>query len=834
MILVASCAFGLEAIVARELKELGYATKTTGPGQIEFSGGWADVFKANLWLRCADRVSIVVADFPCVDFDTLFETSKQTAWDEFISDNGVIHVTGGSVKSKLTSVPAVQRTVKKAIVDQMMAARQLSTLPEDGPLFRVHVSLRNDVARLTLDTTGASLHKRGYREIATKAPLKETMAAALVKLSFWRPDRPMIDPFCGGGTILIEAALIGRNIAPGLHRNFVCETWPDVPVDEWETIRAEAKAAVTAALPERLVGSDIHSGALSLARLNAVKAGVEGDIAYQQRAFKDLASTREYGCVVTNPPYGERIDPGELRELYESIPLVLRKLPTWSHYILTSYEGFEKLIGREADRRRKLYNGRIQCTYFQFHGPRPNARSNERNTVESGSPAVAAGTTVEAPAAIEAVSTESQASVNEHALANDITLIQSSQAELDSKSVSVSASQSVSEPKSPDARETNFAREQAPVDESYVTEVTDVTDAAAVESSDTADTSTPVSSSVTPTPRAPRPANAPVFGGENMRADEQTQIFASRLKKRARHLRRWPTRRGITCFRLYERDIPEIPLVVDRYGDHVHITEFERPHDRDLAQQVDWLDLMTKTVAETLEVPLDHIFVKSRQRQKGSQQYERVNDQGHELIVEEGGLKFIVNLADYTDTGLFLDHRIARSMIREMCEGKRVLNLFAYTGSFSIYAAAGGAESVTTVDLSATYLDWAKRNFDVNELPLKRHKFYREDTRQFIRSLPEHPMYDVIVCDPPTFSNSKRTEEIWDVQHHHAPLLTDLLLRLNPGGTIFFSSNFRRIKFDQNGILAANVREISKKTVPEDFRNKRIHRSWLLTHPDKA
>lgn len=722
MKLIASCAFGLEAIVARELQARELTTRISGPGQIEFDGDWQEVAQTNLWLRSADRVSILICEFACEDFDCLFETAKQQDWQRWISPDGVIHVTGSSVKSQLSSVPAVQRTVKKAIVEGLLKHPSITSLPETGAKFRIHVGLRDNVVRLTLDTTGPSLHKRGYREIATRAPLKETLAAALVQLSFWQPGRPMIDPFCGGGTILIEAAMQGRNMAPGLQRSFSSEHWPHFPGTAWEVARQQATdAKKKEGLPVRLIGKDIHGGALSLARRNAVAAGVDADIHFQIGDFSDLTSQKEFGVIITNPPYGERLDQEELRQLYESVPYVLRGLPTWSHYIFTSYPKFETLIGKHADRRRKLYNGRIECTYYQFHGPKPG----QNRVVPTTSPR-----------------------------------------EEDSQSV---------------------------------------------------------------------PPAKPVFGGNTQGFQQQVEIFANRLTKRARHLRRWPTKRGITCYRLYERDIPEIPLVIDKYEESLHIVEFERPHDRDIAQHADWLETMAATAAEALNVNTKHVHVKSRLRQRGLQQHEKVNNALHEMAVREGGLQFLVNLSDYTDTGLFLDHRSARSMIREMSAGKRVLNLFAYTGAFSVYAADGDAAQVTTVDWSNTYVEWAKRNFKLNGFVNdKKYRFARADARNYVTTLPSDVEFDLIVCDPPTFSNSKRTEDTWDVQRHHAGLINSLLTRLTPDGVILFSSNFRRLKLESDQLHGAVTREITKRTLPEEYRNQRIHRSWFIRHQDSA
>ncbi len=325
-----------------------------------------------------------------------------------------------------------------------------------------------------------------------------------------------------------------------------------------------------------------------------------------------------------------------------------------------------------------------------------------------------------------------------------------------------------------------------------------------------------------------RPPLVPVFGGLSAKAHEQAALFRSRLEKVAHHLRRWPTRQGITCYRLYERDIPEIPLVVDRYEDHLHIAEYERPHDRDLAQQADWLDLMARTAADALQLDRRHVFLKRRQRQRGTTQHEHLADEQYEITVREGGLQFIVNLSDYVDTGLFLDHRITRSMVRDLARGAQVLNLFGYTGAFSVYAAGGGAARTTTVDWSRTYLEWAQRNMQLNGFTGREHTFVRDDAREYLRHLPHSTTFDLAIVDPPTFSNSKRTEEVWDVQRDHVEVLSCLLQHLSPGGIVFFSTNFRRFKFDPASIPAASIFEISRQTVPPDFRNRRIHRCWKI------
>jgi len=286
----------------------------------------------------------------------------------------------------------------------------------------------------------------------------------------------------------------------------------------------------------------------------------------------------------------------------------------------------------------------------------------------------------------------------------------------------------------------------------------------------------------------------------------------------------------VTCYRLYSRDVPEVPLVIDRYEQWVHVTEYDRPHDRTPAEHADWLDLMVRTIAEVLEVPRKDVFLKRRQRLRDKDQYEPVARVGRVETVHEAGLKFRVNLTDYVDTGLFLDHRITRGMVRDAADGTRFLNLFGYTGSFTVYAAAGGAAKTVTVDSSATYLDWARENLRLNDLDGPRHEMVRQDARAYLLALPPTDCFDLVVVDPPTFSNTKdQGRPVWDVQRDHAELLHLVLRKTARGGTVFFSTNFRRFKFDEAALeRLATVREISRQTVPPEYRDKRIHQCWRL------
>lgn len=301
------------------------------------------------------------------------------------------------------------------------------------------------------------------------------------------------------------------------------------------------------------------------------------------------------------------------------------------------------------------------------------------------------------------------------------------------------------------------------------------------------------------------------------------QMLANRLQKMNRHIGKWARRQGITCYRVYDADIPEFPLAIDWYEGRLHVAEYERDHPLDEEEYLTWRSGCRQIMAETLEVAPELIWFKSRSRQKGTAQYEKFADRGQEFFVHEDGLQFKVNLSDYLDTGLFLDHRQTRKLVRQAAKGKSVLNLFAYTGTFTVYAAAGGASATTTLDMSATYLQWAEENLKINQLNGTQHRFIQTDVTTWLRSEPTEK-FDIIVLDPPTFSNSKRMSHSLDIQRDHTYIINRCLQRLRPGGTLFFSTNFRKFKLDTERIWGgARITDISAKTVPEDFRNKKIH-----------
>lgn len=633
--LIATASFGLESVVARELQALGYESRALRPGWLVFEADESAIARANLWLRASDRVLLQMSSFPAPDFDSLFEGVRAVPWERFLPRSARIPVRGRSVRSALASVPACQSIAKKAIVERLKEAFEIQSLPEDGPAFPVEVALLRDEAILVLDTTGKGLHKRGYRLESGEAPLKETLAAGLVLLSHWSRERPFLDPFCGAGTLAIEAALIGRNRAPGRDRSFAAESWPTLPAAIWKRAHEEARDREMPSPSEPLGASDRDERVLDLARRSAAKASIDGDIRFAHRDATEVSSHREYGCLITNPPYAGRSgDEEEVRALYRAMPGIFRKLPTWSFFVLTARRDFEKVAGQEADRRRKLYNGDVECTYFQFLGPRPG-----RSEVQK-----------------------------------------------------------------------------------------------------------------------------PVFGGIDDRARRQAEIFANRLRKRAHHLRKWPSKRATDVYRLYDRDIKEVPLTIDRYGDSLLLTPSTDPlQSRTRAENEDWLDLMARTASEILDAPLENVFIQGRPGESSV------------LTVKEDGILYDVRLPDGRERGFDPALRIVRRWIREEASGKRVMVLGPGASSFAVAATNGGARSVTEGQDRAC---------------------------------------DLAAIETPDLED-------------HVSLLSALARRMAPGGIVYLVTRAPRPKLDVEALSDWSVEDVTAKSLPEDIR-KKVHRIWRL------
>ncbi|WAA11278.1 THUMP domain-containing class I SAM-dependent RNA methyltransferase [Fervidibacillus albus] len=371
--ILATSAMGLESVVAKEVRNLGYTCQVEN-GKIMYEGDERAIARSNLWLRTADRIKIIVGRFPATTFDQLFEGTKALPWEQFLTKDAQFPVMGKSVKSTLYSVPDCQSIVKKAIVERLRKKYKVNGwLEENGPIVPIEVSILKDQVTLTIDTSGVGLHKRGYRVGQGGAPLKETLAAALVLLTNWTPEKPFVDPFCGSGTISIEAALIGQNIAPGFNRDFLGESWHWLPKKVWDDARMEAEDLAEYDRELNIVGSDIDHQMTNIAMENAMEAGLSGIVQFKQMQATDFRSKDEYGVIVTNPPYGERLgEKKDVQKLYRQFGETLNNLSTWSFYILTADEQFETCFGKEATKKRKLYNGPLKTDYYQYWGPRKN------------------------------------------------------------------------------------------------------------------------------------------------------------------------------------------------------------------------------------------------------------------------------------------------------------------------------------------------------------------------------------------------------------------------------------------------------------------------------
>ena len=370
--LIATAAFGIESVVKDEIKNLGYEITEVENGKIRFTGPLEAIPRSNLWLRCADRVLLEIGRFKAITFDELFEKTKALPWENWIPEDGEFPAAKiTSVKSTLYSKSDGQRIVKKAVVERLRSKYHEDWFPENRGKYPIHIQILKDEVTLSIDTSGSGLNKRGYREHGNEAPLKETISAALVYLSRWKPERFFLDPLCGSGTIVIEAAMIGKNIAPGLKREFVSESWDFIPKELWEQARQEAQEAIND--KEFLIlGSDVDPEALKQSRINAELAGVTEYVAFQKLPVQSVETKKKYGVIITNPPYGERIgEEKEIQRLYRDMGKVFRGLDQWSYFVITGYDRFEKYFGEPSTKNRKLYNGDIKTHFYQYYGPLP-------------------------------------------------------------------------------------------------------------------------------------------------------------------------------------------------------------------------------------------------------------------------------------------------------------------------------------------------------------------------------------------------------------------------------------------------------------------------------
>ena len=752
--LFVTCPRGLEPLLVTELTDLGATEAKERRGGVSCSGPPELAYRACLWSRLASRVLLPLTNFPLVDADGLYAGARTVDWPALFAPESSFSIEVAGHSPAVTHTHYAGLKVKDAIADTFR--ERCGRRPDVNtaePDVRVHLHLDRAVATLSLDLSGESLHRRGYRGGTGEAPLKENLACAILIRADWpriaAEGGALIDPMCGSGTFLIEGAWMAADIAPGLMRSrFGFEHWLAHRPAVWHELKRDAQSRRDLGLAKlpRLIGRDLDERVLHFARKNALNAGLKGAIVWE---VGDLLETRPpedtaTGLVVTNPPYGERMAAeGEVIKLYSLLGATLKShFRGWRAAIFTSRPDLGPRIGLRADAMHSFYNGDLLCKLLQFGIAAPVAARSE-DPPEAGRTPAAAVTT---------------------------------------------------------------------------------------------------------------PSSSP-------------SEFANRLAKNRKHLAKWARRTGVSCYRVYDADLPDYALAVDVYqtceGElHLHVQEYAAPKTIDPVKAEKRLREALSDLQSAYAVPASRLHFKQRAVQRGTAQYEKQGDALRVLEIEEHGARLLVNLDDYLDTGLFFDHRPMRQRLRREAQGKRMLNLFCYTGAASVQAALGGASQTVSVDLSNTYLHWAGRNLRLNgfevgelaqappsrdtgsvwreagrrraEVPSAPHLTARADCMAWLRSAAEDDArrFDLVFCDPPTFSNSKKLEGVFDVERDHPELIGLAMGVLAPGGTLYFSTNKRRFKLDPAAVEGLACEDITAQTLDEDFRRPPPpHRAWRIRRP---
>ncbi|WP_261895569.1 bifunctional 23S rRNA (guanine(2069)-N(7))-methyltransferase RlmK/23S rRNA (guanine(2445)-N(2))-methyltransferase RlmL [Vibrio cyclitrophicus] len=695
---------GLENLLVEELTQLGITNAKPVQAGVKFKATNEQIYRCCLWSRLASRFVRVLSEFTCMDDMDLYLSTTAVNWvNQFHSSKRfVVDFNGTNNEIRNSQYGAMK--VKDAVVDCFeKKSLPRPSISKENPDIRIHVRLHRDKAILGVDMVGSGLHQRGYRPESGRAPLRETLAAAILLRSGWDATKPFLDPMCGSGTLVIEAAMMAANMAPGVKRQKWCfESLEDFEPELWAEVKAEANVQGRRGVKKvecKFYGYDNDERMIKTARDNARRAGVEELIEFEVGDAAKLKRPTEFtdGVIVSNPPYGERLgtEPG-LIALYTAFGAQLKaEFGGCNASIFSSSDELLSCLRMRAEKQFKLNNGALPCHQKNYSiSDRP---MSERSTGEQ-----------------------------EQLIAPD---------------------------------------------------------------------------------------------------------FANRLKKNIGKIGKWAKKEQLDCYRIYDADLPEYNVAIDVYPGHLVIQEYAAPKDVPEDKAKRRLTDIIRASIQVTGVEANNVVLKVRQKQKGRSQYQKMAQDSSNLEVNEYGVKLIVNLHDYLDTGLFLDHKITRRRIGEMAAGKDFLNLFAYTGSASVHAAVGGARSTTTVDMSNTYLEWAKQNMELNGRVGRQHQFVQADCLQWL--VKEQGSYDLIFIDPPTFSNSKRMDQSFDVQRDHIQLMENLKRLLREEGTIVFSNNKRHFKMDLEGLeaLGLKAQNISAKTLPLDFsRNKHIHNCWLITH----
>jgi 23S rRNA (guanine2445-N2)-methyltransferase / 23S rRNA (guanine2069-N7)-methyltransferase len=690
---------------------------------VHFRGELEVAYRACLWSRVATSVLLELRSFEAATPDELYAGVHEIDWRDHLGPTATLACEFTATQSPLTHGQYAMLRTKDAIVDCLRELRGARpSIDTERADVRVHAHAQRRTVTVSVNLAGDSLHMRGYRLRGGIAPLKENLAAGILIRAGWpeiaRAGGAFLDPMCGSGTIVIEAALIAHDIAPGsLRQRFGFEGWSQHDAALWQRLKAEAEERRQRSerrLPLR--GADQDALAIRLAHENVARAGLEKKVHVERRDLERLERIDEGpGLVCTNPPYGERLgDQRELEPLYRLLGTKLREqFVGWQAAVLTGNPPLARALGIRARRTHTVWNGPIECRLLRFE-IEPGAFEHERERAPGG--------------AI-------------------------------------------------------------------------LRDAAAA------------------------------------RARPGAQMFANRLKKNLRELGDWAEQSGVQCYRVYDADMPEYAFAIDLYQGEdrwLYVQEYQAPRTIEPRAARSRRDEALSVLPELLGIGLDHIHFRTRRRRKPDEQYTKRSEAGAFHVVHEGGLKFLVNFTDYLDTGLFLDHRPTRALVRDQAAGSRFLNLYAYTGTATVYAAAGGARSTLSIDLSSTYLEWARRNLDLNGFGRREHQLLRADCLPWLEeqvSAGERgPRFGLIFLDPPTFSASKRARRVLDVQRDHAQLISLAARLLTPRGKLLFSTNFQRFRLDRAALAQLRIEDLSAQSIPRDFaRHANIHQCFAIT-----
>ncbi|MFK5951053.1 MAG: bifunctional 23S rRNA (guanine(2069)-N(7))-methyltransferase RlmK/23S rRNA (guanine(2445)-N(2))-methyltransferase RlmL [Methylococcales bacterium] len=720
----------MEDILATELKQLGAENVQPKMAGVSFQGDLEMAYRACLWSRTANRILLPLKSFDVHSKEDLYDAVKKINWFEHFKPDETFAVSFSAKNSEvINNTHFGALVVKDAIVDQMRAKFQKRpNIDLHRPTIKINVYLNSDKAQLSLDLSGESLHRRGYREANVAAPIKENLAAAMLLRSNWpeiaKQGGSLVDPMCGSGTLLLEAALISADYAPGLLRDYYGFLgWKKHDEECWQKLLAEAEQRKTIGLQNMpiIAGFDKSRRTVATAIQHVENAGFDNKIHVEKRDISDAkpATSWKAGLLICNPPYGERLgDDEEISQLYLQFGEVLKsRFVGWKAAMIISNPEMGFRLGVKSQKPITLFNGPLECKLLRLNIEEksffvPKAKSQQER--------------------IERVTKNSSSEQN---------------------------------------------------------------------------------------------------GGQT------AEMFANRLKKNLKKMTKWAKQQDVSCYRLYDADLPEYSVAIDvyYYGDQlwVNVQEYEAPKSIDAHKANERLAGILAEIPRVLNIDKSQVFLKIRRKQKNTEQYEKQDNKANFHIIEENNGKFLVNFEDYIDTGIFLDHRPIRQTIQQQAQGKTFLNLFAYTAVASVHAAIGGALSTTSINSSNTYLDWAEKNFALNNLA-GNNKHIRADSSAWLeeqRKKDEPTQYDLIFLDPPTFSNSKRMDTVFDVQQDHVSLINDALALLTGDGVLYFSTNFKRFKLDELGIINANIENISASTIPEDFsRSPKIHYCWKITH----